>query len=509
MTSEPPATPTAVSTATVTFLFTDIEGSTRLLHELGDEYGAVLADHQRLLRQAFARHGGREVDTQGDAFFVAFPRARDAVLAAVDAQRALAVHPWLDGTEVRVRMGIHTGGASLAEDRYVGIAVHRAARIAAAGHGGQILVSETTERLLEEEGLDGVGLRDLGQRRLKDIERPVRLFQVQAPGLRRDFPALNTLDVARRRSRIRLAAGGAVLLALAAVAAFVATRETRTVVPPNSVAVIDPGENEVTAHVPVGVAPGPVAVGAGSVWVANAGDEAITRIEAGTRTVQRTIALDATPTGIAAGAGAVWVAHGLLGAVSRVDPEFEEVELIPGVASRSSGGSITVGDGVVWAAFGDGTVVRLRPRGEPGFAGNAPSAIAVGERAVWVANSGSNNVSLLSPDTPIPLENTSVGRRPSGLAVGAGSIWVASSLDGTVHRIDTNSFSTDEVIHVGRDPNAIAFGEGAVWVTNGDDGTVSRIDPATNGVTETIAVGNRPAGVAVGAGAIWVTVQAP
>ena len=129
---------------TVTFLFTDIEGSTRLLHELGERYADVLGEHRRALREAFARHSGVEVDTQGDAFFYAFRRARDAVAAAEAAQRALEnlqQSVARSGGAVRVRMGIHTGEPMLADDGYVGIDVHRAARIAAAGHGGQVLVS--------------------------------------------------------------------------------------------------------------------------------------------------------------------------------------------------------------------------------------------------------------------------------------------------------------------------------------------------------------------------------
>src|SRR5204862_2740463 len=127
---------------TVTLLFSDIEGSTRLLHALGSErYADALAAHQRLLRAAFQAHGGREVDTQGDAFFVAFPRAVDAVQAAVEAQRALAAHPWPEGAGVRVRMGLHTGEPTPTGERYVGLAVHRAARVGSAGHGGQVLLS--------------------------------------------------------------------------------------------------------------------------------------------------------------------------------------------------------------------------------------------------------------------------------------------------------------------------------------------------------------------------------
>src|SRR5881394_1426252 len=156
---------------TVTFVFTDIEGSTRLLQELGDEaYGRVSGDHRRLVRETFAARGGTEIDTQGDSFFFSFPRARDAVAAAVDAQRALRDHDWPPGTEVRVRMGLHTGEPQLGDEGYLGLDVVRAARISAAGHGGQILVSETTRALLGNQLPDGVQVHDLGQQHLKDVQ---------------------------------------------------------------------------------------------------------------------------------------------------------------------------------------------------------------------------------------------------------------------------------------------------------------------------------------------------
>ncbi|MEO8246542.1 MAG: adenylate/guanylate cyclase domain-containing protein [Chloroflexota bacterium] len=164
---------------TVTLLFTDIEGSTRLLHELGDGYAALLAEHRQRLREAFSSHGGVEVDTQGDAFFYAFTRAQDALAGAAEAQRALG-----DG-RIQVRMGVHTGEPLLTEEGYVGIDVHRAARVMAAGHGGQVLVSAATAALV-----DGADLRDLGERRLKDMTAPQRLFQLGD----REFPPLKTLD---------------------------------------------------------------------------------------------------------------------------------------------------------------------------------------------------------------------------------------------------------------------------------------------------------------------------
>jgi WD40 repeat protein/class 3 adenylate cyclase len=172
---------------TVTFLFSDIEGSTRLLHELGDRYVGVLADHRRLLREAFERHDGVEVDTQGDSFFVAFVDPRGAIAAAADAQTALARHAWPEGVEPRVRMGVHTGEPLVAGDHYVGIDVHRGARIAAAAHGGQTLLSERASELVRANGAPGV-LRELGGFCLKDLPEPERLFQLVIDGLPSTFP---------------------------------------------------------------------------------------------------------------------------------------------------------------------------------------------------------------------------------------------------------------------------------------------------------------------------------
>ncbi len=162
---------------TVTFLFSDMEGSTELLKRLGERYEAVLREHQRLLRDAFATTGGEEVDTQGDAFFVAFARAKDAVSAAAEGQRALARHEWSDVATVRVRMGIHSGEASIGGGQYVGLAVHRAKRICSAAAGGQILLSASTYGLLGDDPLPDVELSDIGERQLKDLDRPERLYE--------------------------------------------------------------------------------------------------------------------------------------------------------------------------------------------------------------------------------------------------------------------------------------------------------------------------------------------
>ncbi len=167
---------------TVTFAFTDIEGSTKLLQELGDEaFGALSRDHRRIVREKFGAAGGSEIYTQGDAFFFSFPRARDAVNAAVSAQRALHEHAWPDGREVRVRMGLHTGEPHVGDEGYLGIDVVRAARIASAGAGGQILISETTRALLGNVLPDGVAVLDLGERHLKDIQHE-HIYEVAVDG---------------------------------------------------------------------------------------------------------------------------------------------------------------------------------------------------------------------------------------------------------------------------------------------------------------------------------------
>ncbi len=167
----------ALPDGTVTFLFTDIEGSTRLLQELGDAYGEVVSQHRRIMRDSMTAQGGNEIDTQGDAFFFSFSRARDAAAAAVAAQRALRAQAWPQGTSVRVRMGLHTGEPQVGEEGYLGIDVVRAARICAAGHGGQILLSKTTRALLANALPENVSVHDLGQQNLKDIQHE-RIFQL-------------------------------------------------------------------------------------------------------------------------------------------------------------------------------------------------------------------------------------------------------------------------------------------------------------------------------------------
>ena len=182
-------------TGTVTFLFTDVEGSTELVGRLGDAYSAAMADHRRILREAVAASNGQEVDARGDEFFAAFQRTRDAVTAALAGQRDLAAHEWPGDTPLRVRVGIHTGEPLLGESGYEGLDVHRVARICAAGHGGQVLVSQTTRNLLEAGQVPEAEFQDLGEHELRGLPRPERIFQVLAPELPAKFPPLRTENI--------------------------------------------------------------------------------------------------------------------------------------------------------------------------------------------------------------------------------------------------------------------------------------------------------------------------
>lgn len=502
---------------TVSLLFTDIEGSTQLQHRLQERYREVVNEHRRLLEEAIESNGGLVVDRQTESFFAAFPRMRDAAAAAATAQRAIAAQEWPDGVQVKVRMGIHAGEPELEGDRYVGLAVARAARIAATAQGGQVLLSGAARGLLPERSR----VRPLGAYPLKDFESPEPIFQLEVDGLPDRFPRPR---VAPRRSRRRLLILAGVPMLALAVAAVLAVLLLGgsgggglSGVQPNRLGLIDPATNEIVAEVPVGIRPGPVAAGAGSVWVGNLEDRTLTRIDSVQRAATATISLDRrTPTGIAVGEGAVWVAHGRSGQLSRVDPQFNQLaETIDvGTQGLATQGAVAVGAGSVWAVYGESTLARIDPGRArvvaSSFAGGVPAALVVARGSVWVANSGDSTVSRFDPTTleEGPLRTVSVGGRPTGIAYGADAIWVANAGDDTVTRIDPSTYSTT-TIRVGSEPVAVAVGPNAVWVANRADRIIARIDPETNDVVRTIEVGNAPVGIVVADGFVWFAVEAP
>ena len=295
--------------------------------------------------------------------------------AAADAQRELAAHEWGGGVEVKVRMGLHTGEPKVGEERYVGIGVHRAARIGAAGHGGQVLLSSTTKELAEEDLSPGVTIRDLGERRLKDIDQPQRLYQLIVEGLQREFAQLKTLDVELRRKRRRMYAGAALIGVLAAAVAIPVFAFGQgsggggVRVNGNAVAIIDPNSNTVVGQVPnVGARPDAISYGSGSVWVANLDDQTVARIDPNTRTVTARSAVQDTPTGLATGSDAVWVVGSNAGSpfvtVRRIDPDFNTVTPVRRIGNVETGGpgSVATLGQTVWVAPSAGLVSQLNPK---------------------------------------------------------------------------------------------------------------------------------------------------
>jgi class 3 adenylate cyclase/streptogramin lyase len=531
---------TESASATATFLFTDIEGSTLLLKRVRDRYPEVLAEHQRLLREAFAAHGGEVIDTQGDAFFVAFRRAKDAVLAAAATQRALAAHDWPDGAELRVRMGIHTGEARLAENRYVGLSVHRAARICAAGRGGQVLVSQTTANVLEdeEESLPGLALRDLGPQRLKDFERPVRVHQLDIEGLPSEFPPLAT-RVAPPPTRKRLLAGAfaAGLVAAAAATAFLIEHGsgTQTVVAPSLVG-IDPASNEVTEVVRIEDEPNLVVATRGYVWVAHhvfrtpgAPVRAAFLSRVDTRTHDVTVVGGGlAPCGLTADpSGDVWVASCSPSVgqgettIVRVDAatlefvDFVRAPSIPRFAFRG----LAYGGRALWIGdpdeddYGRQNVTRIdldTSRHRSIRVGSRPAALAWAKGSLWVPNYYSNSVSRVRGGTN-RVDTVEEIRGPFPIAISSDSVWVGQDSGHRVARIDPETFRYDGAVILGvkregADVDSIAAGEGGIWATTPGDSALWRIDPTTNQARR-IALGYRPTGVAVGGGVVWVAID--
>ncbi len=533
---------TELPTGTVTFLFTDVQGSTRLLERLGrDGYGRLLAEHHRLLRESFTRHRGFEVDTQGDAFFVVFGTAGDAIAAAVAAQRALAGHDWPDDARPRVRMGLHTGEALLSERRYVGVAVHRAQRVSAAGHGGQVLLSSPTREMVEDELPPGVGVRDLGEHRLKDLDRPARLFQLEIEGLATEFPPIRTeamtpfekavglrrLIPRTRRSRLLAAGAGAAVLAAAAGAMLLVQGgdDIPAVGPEDALVAIDPGSGEVTKRLSVGATPSAVAIGEGGVWVLSSDEQTISRIDPDTDESEP-FAVGATPTDLAVGAGALWVGAGstlpnvqaagpIATGLIRVNPrsrtqrERTELPRQGGAISNLTEQHIAIGEGAVWTVNPDYSISRIDPQTRTvvhtvrTFAANA---IAASGSEVW-AIGADGGVVRIDPKTyavsrRFKLRATFLG----ALAVGEGSVWITAPQDGTLWRIELGAGGRPSAIPVGEGAFGVAVGEGSVWVANPLRGTVVQVSPSARAVEDTVEVGGTPRALAVGEGAVWVAV---
>ena len=519
-------------TGTVTFLFTDIEGSTRLLKQLGQLYDTVLSDHQRILRECFEAHGGREVDTQGDSFFVAFGRAGDAVASAVEAQGALARHSWPDGAEVSVRMGLHTGEPRPTGERYVGFGVHRAARIGAVGHGGQVLLSNATRELVEDELPPSTQVRELGVFELKDLDRPERLFQLETDGVPSAFPPLKARKVAEPRQVRRRTLLFAMLAGLIAAAAAISILVLRPggsgadKVAGNAdaghVVAVDATTGAIDRRIPAGRTPTAIAAGEGAVWLVDADARTLIRIEESSGDVE-TFSTGATPTDVAVGPGAVWVANGerldeaqfigpVATAVARLDPVTRtERANVPlpyeaGDLSNLVENHLAVTDDALWAITPDYAVVRIE--GATGAVTATTTAVpatavAAGGAGVW-ALGADGSVVRLDERTARPVARARIPVPATSIAVGEDAAWVTSAADGTLWRIAGRSNPALGTIDLALGAGDVAVGAGAVWVVNPLAGTLTQVDLDTVTVARTIALEGIPRSVAVDDETVWV-----
>ena len=548
----------ALPSGTVTFLFTDIEGSTGLLKRLGrDGYESLLAEHAAVLRAAVEANEGRVVDTQGDSLFCAFRSARDALTAAIEAQRKLGWHDWPEQVRVRVRMGLHSGEPKAGQERYVGIGVHRAARIGAAAHGGQVLLSETTRVLASDDLPAGVSLRDLGRRRLKDIDEPVRLYQIVAEGLEQRFPPPRTVPRRQgRRARVALAAAAVLVIAGGATAAVLLTTGSASAKPvrlvANSIAVVDPKSGKAVGDVPLAFSPTDVDAGGDQVWVLDDLARTATAIDPSTLHVVQTVGLDGYPFSQYAAGNTEWV--GLSGGVDEIDgsPDGSGVTKVPlwtppGI--RATGAQpchvYVTGDGrTVWVAEGrhvavidaaSGNVVRkllLPPAADAPPGGSCYGLRFADGRLLAIQDPGSSIGPIdLRADSYTPVAEdevlTTQEYGSANWAFGFGSDWIATAItNGTgrttsyLERLDPTTGEITTKIRVPGGNLAVDPTTG-IWATAGGDAAqdaeLIHVDPATNLITSTTPLhhftccpqGAVGIGVAVGHGRVWAALDSP
>jgi class 3 adenylate cyclase/streptogramin lyase len=506
-----------------TVLFTDIVGSTDLAVESGDRrWRELLARHHAIVRRELKRFDGKEIDTAGDGFFATFDSPASAIRCACavsDAVRELGVE---------IRAGIHVGECEQMGKKVGGVAVHTAARVLAAAQPGEVLVSGTTKELV---GGAGVDFEDRGTHRLKGVPGEWRLFAVDAIDRTRRSPTADPAEAERRRTAIlpapllrrrrRPLLAGVTAIALAvAVAAFVLTRgETQIVPQPNTASRIDTGSHRFAQTIRVGVDPVGVAAGEGSIWVINAGDSTISRIDPrASPAVRATKSTQGNPTGIAAGEGSAWITTGF-GTVDgqseliSIDPASDDVQTATDLPSGTN--AVAAGDGFVWVADTvRSELLKINPKSyvvapDHISVGNQPVAIAIldGDApSVWVANELGRTVTRIDPSTGEP-QSLGLSSAPTGIAAGSGSVWVTTE-DNTVVRLAVSG-NTLTTVGVPAGPASVAVGTDGVWVACSTARAIVRIDPRTNRVVQQLGVNGRPTGLATDpSGNVWVIVTA-
>jgi ABC-type transport system substrate-binding protein/class 3 adenylate cyclase len=455
-------------TAIRAFLIADVRGYTSYTQAHGDEAAARLAaSFADVVRQAVTASGGRLVELRGDEALVVFGSPRQAIRTAVELQRRLVEESVATGLPLRVGMGLDAGEAVPVGDGFRGGALNLAARLCARAGPREVLVSEGLAHLARK--VDDLAYADRGRVSLKGLEAPVRVYQVVFP---LEVPAGEAPGPARWRDPRVLAGLAVAAIALVAAAVVALTTglggsEPSLRVNANAAGLIDAASGTLERTAPAGNGPVAIALGADSVWVANAVDHSVSRIDADGDEPTTVIPVPGLPGGIAAGGGAAWVSDASGSSLAQIDLESNTV--VP-------------------------RAVRV---------GNGPSAMAFADGALWVANTVDYTVSRVDPRTGRETASVRVDGRPDGIAVAHGSVWVASGDTATVTQIDARTRQVVHTIPVGHGASAITGGFGSVWVANTVDGTVTRIEPASGSVQATSEIAPRISALAASHGALW------
>jgi branched-chain amino acid transport system substrate-binding protein len=516
-----------------TFLIADVRGYTRFTQAHGDEEaGKLAARFAELAREAVSATGGEVLELRGDEALCVFPSARQALRGSIELQ--IRFRQRVDGEPafpLGIGIGLAAGEAVPVEGGYRGASLNLAARLCSLATPGQILASEMVTGLAGT--LAGVRFVERRRVRVKGLENPVRVIEV-VPGVQ--FPPLpQTSRSSRRRRGLLLMAAGAVVLAVSIAAAVLAlTRDSSDSIESigNAIAAVD-GGGEAISYTQVGNTPSTIAVGEGAVWVLNADDQTISKIDPETRTVVKTFGTGGITTDLAVGEGGVWVGNGVqesgsfgivyTASISRLDPgttrerwtrrlpSSAETDLVLSGENRVLGVSqLAAGAGAVWAINPDLSVSRIDPdtgRRVAIVPMNAGSAIAAGDEGVWALDGEGPRVLEIDPRTNEVGQTIELGADDlTGLTVGDGSVWATDLDTGSLWRIDPGPDPITRTIDVGFGVTAVAYGGGAVWVTNFVRDEVVRVDARTNTVTARIPLGGTPPSVAATDETAWVSI---
>jgi YVTN family beta-propeller protein len=493
-------------TGVVTIMFTDVEGSTDLTRRLGDEAARrTIESYRRIVRAALAEHDGREIDSIGDGFMLTFLSTRRAVACAVAIHKALAEHAAEHpDEEVRVRIGLNVGEVLERGGHPFGAAVNATQRVAAYAKGGEVFVSEPVRHLAGT--IPEITFRDRGRRQLKGFDERWRLYEVvwSRPKKKAPAPPRPAVPPAARRRRQLLLAGAGLGVAVLALAGFLVLRgdaSTLDSVAANSVGVVDAGSGDIVDAIPVGTDPADIALGEGSLWVANLVSGTISEIDPDSREIRATFNAGDQPRGIAAGEGAVWVTNGFDDQVSVFDPSQDTVtDTIELLGPKD----VAVGHGAVWVAtVTDRSVFRIDPDAREPERVSAGTAVAVGDELVWVAYG--RRLRGVDPETRAVRTRVELRFPVTQLAVGGdGVVWATHQGDDAVSYFDPDGGSR-ALEDVADEPTGIAVGEGSVWVADALGRSLLQIGAESKEVEREIPLGSLPQAVVVADGQVWVT----